>query len=166
MRLHYAKVSTPIGSLLLIADSEALREIRFEKSARGMSPETDCQEGGKIVETAARQLADYFAGKRRDFDLPLAPRGTEFQQRVWQELQRIPYGQTLSYGEIARRIGRPTAVRAVGAANGKNPIPIVIPCHRVIGRDGSLTGFGGGIDIKKQLLTLEEADTNPTLPSL
>jgi len=105
----------------------------------------------------ARQLADYFAGRRQDFDLPVDPPGTPFQRQVWAELARIPYGRTVSYGELARRVGRPAAARAVGAANGANPVPIVLPCHRVIGADGSLTGYGGGLPIKRALLALEGA---------
>ena len=105
--------------------------------------------------TVARQLDEYFAKQRKDFDLPLAPRGTEFQRRVWEELSRIPYGATLSYAELAHRVGRPGAARAVGRANGTNPIPVIIPCHRVIGADGSLTGYGGGMPLKKALLILE-----------
>jgi len=101
------------------------------------------------------QLREYFAGKRTTFDLALIPQGTEFQVKVWNELRRIPYGETISYKQLAERIGKPKAVRAVGAANGANPIPIVIPCHRVIGNDGSLTGFGGGLPLKKRLLELE-----------
>jgi methylated-DNA-[protein]-cysteine S-methyltransferase len=104
-------------------------------------------------------LQEYFRGERRTFDLPLAPRGTEFQMDVWRALQRIPYGETRSYSGIAREIGRPAAVRAVGAANGANPIPIVIPCHRVVGSNGSLTGFGGGIETKRWLLALESTPT-------
>ncbi|HXO21023.1 MAG TPA: methylated-DNA--[protein]-cysteine S-methyltransferase, partial [Thermoanaerobaculia bacterium] len=103
----------------------------------------------------ARQLREYFAGERRDFDLPLAPPGSGFQQKVWQELSRIPYGTTISYAELARRTGNPKASRAVGRANATNPIPVVIPCHRVIGADGSLTGFGGGLPVKQALLELE-----------
>jgi methylated-DNA-[protein]-cysteine S-methyltransferase len=103
----------------------------------------------------AAQLAQYFAKERKDFDLPLAPRGSEFQRRVWEELSRIPYGATLSYAELAHRVGRPGAARAVGRANGTNPIPVIIPCHRVIGADGSLTGYGGGMPLKKALLILE-----------
>jgi O-6-methylguanine DNA methyltransferase len=102
-----------------------------------------------------RQLDEYFAGRRRDFDLPLAPRGTEFQLKVWEELRRIPYAQTISYGELARRLGDPNLTRAVGAANGANPISIIVPCHRVIGANGSLVGYGGGLPIKKALLELE-----------
>ncbi|HEY8022769.1 MAG TPA: methylated-DNA--[protein]-cysteine S-methyltransferase [Thermoanaerobaculia bacterium] len=113
----------------------------------------------------AAQLAEYFAGRRRDFDLELDPPGTPFQRQVWGELARIPYGATVSYGELARRVGRPNASRAVGAANGANPIPIVLPCHRVIGSDGSLTGYGGGLPIKRALLSLEGAlpDDEPRL---
>ena len=112
---------------------------------------------------AAKQLRAYFAGERQTFDLPLAPHGTEFQQSVWSELQRIPYGETTTYSKIAERIGRPAAVRAVGAANGANPIPIVIPCHRVIGASGSLTGFGGGLDVKRRLLAMEARLAGQTL---
>jgi methylated-DNA-[protein]-cysteine S-methyltransferase len=104
---------------------------------------------------AAAQLDEYFAGERRDFDLELDLRGTEFQRAVWDELLRIPYGETMSYGELARRLGRPERVRAVGAANGRNPVAIVVPCHRVIGADGSLTGYGGGLDRKRALLAVE-----------
>ena len=100
-------------------------------------------------------MAEFFAGKRREFDLPLAAVGTEFQRQVWDGLREIPFGETISYGELALRIGRPRALRAVGAANGANPLPIVVPCHRVIGANGKLTGFGGGLDIKRRLLTLE-----------
>jgi methylated-DNA-[protein]-cysteine S-methyltransferase len=103
-----------------------------------------------------RQLRAYFAGELKDFDLPLAPKGTEFQQNVWAELCKIPYGETISYGELARRIGNPNASRAVGLANGSNPIPVVIPCHRVIGANGKLTGYGGGLPIKERLLALEK----------
>ncbi len=108
-----------------------------------------------MVDAATRQLREYFAGERREFELPLDPRGSEFQKRVWSALRNIPYGTTISYGELAHRVGQPTAARAVGAANGRNPIPIVIPCHRVIGKDGSLTGFGGGLPLKERLLELE-----------
>jgi methylated-DNA-[protein]-cysteine S-methyltransferase len=107
---------------------------------------------------ASVQLSEYFEGKRKTFELELAPEGTDFQKAVWDELTRVPYGSTLSYGELARRIGRADAVRAVGAANGANPIPIVIPCHRVVGSNGSLTGYGGGLDRKKWLLALECGD--------
>ena len=118
---------------------------------------TDSAEPAKAtpVARAARQLRAYFAGERSDFDIPLSPEGTEFQRRVWHELERIPYGCTISYGELAKRVGNPKASRAVGAANGANPLPIVVPCHRVIGADGTLTGFGAGIDVKAKLLEIE-----------
>lgn len=111
--------------------------------------------GNSILLGAERQLGEYFSGTRTVFNLPLEPRGTDFQKQVWQQLLKIPYGQHISYGEQARRLGRPKASRAVGAANGKNPIGIIIPCHRVIGASGSLTGFAGGIEMKRQLLALE-----------
>jgi methylated-DNA-[protein]-cysteine S-methyltransferase len=118
----------------------------------------DWREGeSELLERARRQLAEYFAGKRRTFDLPLAPHGTEFQCAVWRALADIPYGETISYAQLATRVGKPTATRAVGAANGRNPLPIVLPCHRVIGADGSLTGFGGGLPTKQFLLRLEGA---------
>ena len=107
------------------------------------------------LDEARRQLDAYFAGELREFDLPLAPAGSEFQLGVWRELAKIPYGETISYGELATRVGDPTKARAVGAANGRNPLPVVVPCHRVIGADGSLTGFGGGLDRKRRLLELE-----------
>ena len=109
----------------------------------------------RLLWQAAAELGEYFAGRRRNFTLPLAPRGTEFQQRVWSELRRIPCGETRTYGEIARAIGQPRACRAVGMANNRNPIAILIPCHRVIGRDGSLTGYAAGLTVKRQLLELE-----------
>jgi methylated-DNA-[protein]-cysteine S-methyltransferase len=118
----------------------------------------DWQEGDHpLLRETARQLAEYFAGARRVFDLPLAPRGTAFQCDVWTTLATIPFGETISYAQLASRVGKPTAVRAVGAANGRNPLPIVLPCHRVIGADGSLTGFGGGLPTKQFLLQLEGA---------
>lgn len=123
------------------------------------TPESTTPEerAGRLLWLAAAELGEYFAGRRRNFTLPLAPQGTEFQLRVWDELQRIPYGETRSYGEIARAIGQPRACRAVGMANNRNPIAILIPCHRVIGRDGSLTGYASGLAIKRQLLDLERS---------
>ncbi|HEX7190985.1 MAG TPA: methylated-DNA--[protein]-cysteine S-methyltransferase [Thermoanaerobaculia bacterium] len=137
---------SPVGPLTIrVNDGGALEEIRFG-AWPGHKPST------QVIE----QLNEYFAGRRRDFDLRLAPRGTQFQLAVWNELQRIAYGRTISYSELARRIARPNAVRAVGAANGANPIPIIIPCHRVIGANGTLTGYGGGLHIKRALLALEQ----------
>lgn len=157
--LHYTYVDTPIGAILVAGDEKSVVEIHFA----GAEPEPEWIRDDDALREAADQLRDYFAGKRKAFDLPLAPRGTEFQQSVWRALLDIPYGETTTYSTIAERIGRPAAVRAVGAANGANPIPIVIPCHRVIGASGSLTGFGGGLDVKRQLLALEARVAGQTL---
>ncbi len=139
--------NSPIGPLLLEVDGQRrLTRLEFHATGTGKSPETAEVE---------RQLCEYFAGERTSFDLELAPQGTPFQRDVWNALLTIPYGETRSYGQIAGQIGRPSASRAVGAANGSNPIAIVVPCHRVIGANGSLTGFGGGLPVKKQLLDLE-----------
>ncbi len=154
--MNYCYVDSPIGKLLIAGDGDTIRRIDFAKNGKPSRPEADWQESSRgPVAQAARQLREYFAGSRTDFDLPLAPEGTEFQRNVWQRLQEIPYGETISYGELARRVGNPKASRAVGAANGQNPIPIVIPCHRVIGANGKLTGFGGGLPTKEALLALE-----------
>ncbi len=157
-------IDSPVGPLRITADAAGLREIWFLGDAgRGTDAgETDGAGAAAVAETA-RQLRAYFAGERRDFDLPLAPRGTPFQLAVWRALGAIPYGATTSYGAIAARIGRPQAVRAVGAANGANPLPIIVPCHRVIGSDGRLVGYGGGLPIKRALLALERG-TPPGLP--
>lgn len=162
-RIHHLELDTPIGSLLLLADEDGLREIRFPVEG-GHRIEAEWTRGGALLEEAARQLTDYFAGERREFDLPLAPEGTGFMKTVWMELRRIPFGQTLSYGELARRLGRPGAARAVGTANRRNPLPICVPCHRVVGSDGSLTGFAGGLETKRRLLEHEGcAAASPTL---
>lgn len=158
------RIGTPIGDLLIAVDGQsgALRRLEFE-DGRGADALIQ-QAGGELSREVpasgtevAQQLADYFAGKRRAFDLLLAPHGTAFQRRVWEALVEIPHGQTVSYGALAERLGSPGAVRAVGRANGQNPIAIVVPCHRVIGADGSLTGYGGGIWRKRALLELEGA---------
>lgn len=133
-----------------------MRRITFPQRGRAAKPEPGWQESQRgPVGEAFRQLREYFAGKRAEFDLPLAPEGTVFQRAVWRQLQEIPYGETISYGELARRVGNPKASRAVGSANGANPLPIVIPCHRVIASDGTLGGFGGGMPTKQMLLALE-----------
>jgi methylated-DNA-[protein]-cysteine S-methyltransferase len=155
MTMYYCYIESPIGDLLLAGDADGLSYIGFPKGSMRREPESDWIFNEKPLEDARRQLSEYFAGERRRFDLPLRLSGTEFQVSVLQALQEIPYGETVSYGEIARRIGRPKAVRAVGAANGRNPLPIVVPCHRVIGSTGDLTGFGGGLDTKEALLRLE-----------
>lgn len=158
----YARVPTPIGTLVLVgelaASRLALRGIYFD----GAPHATNAVPPGAREDAAAfagvcDQLEAYFDGKRRSFDLALAPLGTEFQLAVWRALAAIPYGTTTTYAEIARAIGKPRAVRAVGAANGKNPLSIVVPCHRVIGKDGTLTGYAGGLPSKRKLLAIESA---------
>jgi methylated-DNA-[protein]-cysteine S-methyltransferase len=153
--MYYCYLDTPIGDLLLAGDEGALSLVGFPEGSMRREPESDWIFSDKPFAAAREQLTAYFAGERKTFDLKLNPVGTEFQLQVLDELQKIPYGITASYGDIAKRIGRPKAVRAVGAANGRNPIPIIIPCHRVIGSTGKLTGFGGGIPTKKALLKLE-----------
>jgi methylated-DNA-[protein]-cysteine S-methyltransferase len=152
---HYCHYHSPIGKLLLIGCDGVLEELLFPNSQEKKNIPDDWQYDETGFKEVLLQLTEYFAGKRQDFDLRLSPEGTAFQKRVWQELQKIPFGQTACYGDIAERIGNPKASRAVGMANGKNPLPIIVPCHRVIGKDGSLTGFGGGLEVKKQLLKLE-----------
>ena len=151
----YTHLDTPLGPLLLAADDTGLRHIRFANGKRVVRPDPDWREDSKPLKETIRQLRAYFSGDLETFDLPLAPEGTVFQQEIWRRLCEIPYGKTISYGELARRIGNPNASRAVGLANGSNPIPIVIPCHRVIGSNGKLTGYGGGLPIKEKLLALE-----------
>ena len=153
--IRYRYIKSPIGRLLLAGTQRALLRIEFDSGVGAHGPRPEWRADSSALDGEATQLAEYFAGQRREFDLRLQPIGTDFQQCTWRALQRIPYGATASYGDIARTIGKPKAVRAVGAANGRNPLPIVIPCHRVIGSDGSLTGFGGGTDIKRSLLQLE-----------
>jgi methylated-DNA-[protein]-cysteine S-methyltransferase len=149
----YTTVQSPLGELLLTAEDGVLTGLFMPAEAHEPPPGAERDDRG--FATVRRQLEEYFAGRRRAFDVVVAPPGTTFQQRVWDELQRIDYGQTISYAELATRIGRPTAIRAAGAANGANPISILIPCHRVIGSDGSLTGYGGGLEAKRALLELE-----------
>jgi len=153
--MYYRYHDTPIGELLLAGDGERLHVIGFPGGKMRREPEPDWIFNEQPFDEVCRQLDEYFAGSRTSFDLPLEVAGTEFQTRVLGELLRIPYGETASYADVARRIGKPKAVRAVGAANARNPLPIVIPCHRVIGSSGDMTGFGGGIDTKEALLRLE-----------
>ena len=141
------RFETPFGPAWASADENgALTAFTFTPEAPADSP---------IESGVARQIEEFFAGRSTDFDVPLAPEGTDFQKRVWAELRRIPYGETISYAELARRIGRPGAARAVGRANATNPIAVIVPCHRVIGADGSLTGYAGGLDLKQKLLAWE-----------
>lgn len=153
----YLQITSPVGLLTLVASPDALRAILWENDTPDRVP-LDWgaeQADHPVLKAAAVQLNDYFKGELTQFDLPLDPIGTAFQVQVWQTLATIPYGQTLSYAELAQRVGRPKAARAVGAANGKNPLSIVLPCHRVIGANGQLTGFAGGLAAKSQLLALE-----------
>jgi methylated-DNA-[protein]-cysteine S-methyltransferase len=160
----YDDVTSPIGRLRLIASGDELVGIWFEhgRDAAKKIPELVCGKA-PVLERTRQQLEEYFRGERREFDLPLAPQGTEFQQRVWRRLREIEYGTTTTYGALAHELGNPNASRAVGLANGSNPIPIVIPCHRVIGANGTLTGFGGGLPIKSALLALERGARQPQL---
>lgn len=145
---------SPVGPLTLHSNGAALTGLEFENPRYGLRPSPVGND--RILDATRRQLDQYFAGKLRVFELPLTPQGTPFQQSVWAALLRIPYGLTRSYGQQAAAIGNPKAVRAVGLANGRNPISIVVPCHRVIGASGALTGYGGGVDRKRQLLDLEQ----------
>ncbi len=154
----YQHIDSPVGPLLLAAGQDGLHLIEFQSPRHPMARLPEWREDSNAMLDATRaQLDEYFAGTRKDFDLPLAPQGTAFQKDVWRTLATIPYGETVSYAQLAQRVGKPTAMRAVGAANGRNPLPIVLPCHRVIGADGSLTGFGGGLPTKQFLLELEGA---------
>jgi len=155
--MNYWTLISPLGRLMFVGDEHGLRALSFQDGAHPLVPPASWREASAPFGEAIRQLGEYFSGKLSRFDLVLAPQGTPFQQSVWRALQTIPYGETLSYLELSRRIGRPNSARAVGAANGRNPIPIIIPCHRVIGANGSLTGFGGGLDLKRRLLVLEGA---------
>ena len=154
--MYYCYLETPIGKLLLAGNKNELKLISFPEGSMRRQPEADWTYSEAPFRETSRQLKEYFDGKRKQFNLPLSPEGTPFQLTVLDELLRIPYGTTASYGDVAHRIGRPKASRAVGAANGRNPLPIVIPCHRVVGSNGSLTGFGGGLSTKKALLRLEQ----------
>lgn len=155
--MRYCYWDSPVGPLLLAGDDAALHRIGFPHHGKPQPPAPDWTEStarGVLAETV-KQLREYFLGRRTQFDLPLAPEGTAFQRSVWRCLEAIPYGETISYAELAKRVGNPKAARAVGSANGKNPLPIVIPCHRVIAADGTLGGFGGGLSTKTKLLELE-----------
>ena len=157
--MTYRFLDSPVGGLLLARDEAGLRLIQFVGPAEaGPYVKSNWQRRDEDFEDVVLQLKEYFAGQRHRFDLPLAPEGTPFQQRVWRALLDIPYGETISYGELASQIGQRSASRAVGLANGSNPLPIVIPCHRVIGSNGKLTGYGGGLPIKERLLALERGE--------
>jgi methylated-DNA-[protein]-cysteine S-methyltransferase len=151
--MQWTFFDSPIGRLTLVADGAALAALHLPAHAE--TPPGQETPHDPLLSAARAQLAEYFAGQRRDFDLPLAPQGTAFQRAVWRELLHIPFGATASYGEVALRVGRPRAVRAVGGANGRNPIALIVPCHRVIGSNGTLTGYGGGLPTKRWLLAHE-----------
>jgi methylated-DNA-[protein]-cysteine S-methyltransferase len=153
--LSYSYVKSPLGKILIAGDATGLKLINFQRHPGARQPAPEWQAGSEPLQDTIEQLEAYFAGELHRFTLRLAPEGTPFQQTVWQALQEIPYGETISYGTLACRLGKPTAARAVGAANGKNPLPIVIPCHRVVGSTGKLTGYAGGVALKQALLTLE-----------
>ncbi|PKM06601.1 MAG: cysteine methyltransferase [Gammaproteobacteria bacterium HGW-Gammaproteobacteria-4] len=155
----YDQFDTPVGTLTIAAENDALCHIEFPCNRHPVFRAGWTAGSNTVLDDARRQLLEYFAGARRHFELPLHPRGTAFQMRVWQTLAEIEFGQTWSYKQLAQACGNGNAMRAVGAANGRNPLPIVLPCHRVIGADGSLTGFGGGIETKAALLRLEGALT-------
>jgi methylated-DNA-[protein]-cysteine S-methyltransferase len=153
--MHYRSIDSPIGPLLIAGDDDGLRFLLFGRGRKPVAQAADWVPDQGQLTPAIDQLQAYFAGDLRRFDVPLAPQGTAFQQQVWRGLCEIPYGETTSYAALATRIGHPKAVRAVGLANGSNPISIIIPCHRVIGSNGSLVGYGGGLPVKRALLDLE-----------
>jgi methylated-DNA-[protein]-cysteine S-methyltransferase len=162
----HRSVDSPVGRIVVVASEGRLTELRFEKTGAPLEAGRKSTEGAsmRVLEEATLQLAEYYAGRRTRFDLPLDPGGTEFERTVWARVEQIPYGATVSYGELAIGLGRPGAARAVGRANAHNPLPLFIPCHRVIGASGSLTGYGGGIDAKRFLLALESSGAHPLPP--
>jgi methylated-DNA-[protein]-cysteine S-methyltransferase len=153
--VQYTLVDSQFGPVLVVSDHHGLVGVSFQAASTAVSIEANWSRADRKLAAARRQFSEYFAGTRRRFDLGLAPHGTPFQQAVWAELCRIPYGRARSYGELAARLGRPGAARAVGGANNKNPLAIVVPCHRVIGADGKLVGYAGGLEFKRGLLELE-----------
>ena len=155
MTRKYAWIDSPVGKLFLSRDEAGLRELRFARNLPPEHPADDWIEDRAAFEDVIAELRDYFAGERKRFEIALAPEGTPFQRKTWETLRRIPFGETITYSELARRVGNPRACRAVGAANGRNPLSIVIPCHRVVGSRGKLTGYAGGVDVKRRLLELE-----------
>jgi methylated-DNA-[protein]-cysteine S-methyltransferase len=154
-RVFHHTHPSPIGPLLLTSDGSSITRLQMAESNHPAKPTPGWIQDPAPFREAVRQLDEYFAGERRAFDLPLAPRGTAFQQKVWETLRKIPWGKTASYAEVARRVGSPKGMRAVGGANGRNPIAIIVPCHRVIAADGTLGGYGGGLHRKRFLLELE-----------
>jgi methylated-DNA-[protein]-cysteine S-methyltransferase len=160
MSLAFKIMESLVGKLKLVASDKGLVAVLWQndRPSRTRLGELSEDDQHPVLLDAERQLSEYFAGKRKEFEVPLDMRGTPFQKNVWEALLAIPFGETRSYGQIAKQLGNPNATRAVGAANGRNPLPIIVPCHRVIGSSGSLTGFGGGLETKAQLLSLEQKD--------
>lgn len=154
-QMFFTVMDSPLGEILLAGNESGLTQVSFQDGESPLSPAPDWQRDDAVWATAVTQLTAYFGGELQTFDLPLAPKGTPFQQKVWAYLQTIPYGRTTTYSAIAQALGNPKSTRAVGAANGRNPIALIIPCHRVIGSDGKLTGYAGGLHIKEALLRLE-----------
>ena len=157
---YYTFLESPVGRLLLVADERGLKLVNFQDGRHPMDPDPEWREDRRPFKDVIKQFMAYFSKRSKNFTLKCTLNGTPFQQKVWQALRSIPYGQTVSYGDLARRIGHPNASRAVGAANGKNPLSIIFPCHRVIGHSGELVGYGGGIPIKQSLLALEHRHVN------
>jgi methylated-DNA-[protein]-cysteine S-methyltransferase len=164
--LNYTTLESPIGELLLVGDDERLHGLYMQGGRRPARISAQWSESSVPFADARAQLGEYFAGERAGFDVELSMHGSEFERAVWSALCEIPYGETTSYGEIARRVGCPGAARAVGVANGRNPIAVIVPCHRVIGADGSLTGYGGGLERKRLLLELEQGQAGLELADL
>ncbi len=160
--VRWCRIETPLGAVRIVARGDAIAGVWFDGQKYDAVPGAAWREAPNdpMLRDAARQLKEYFAGRRARFDLALAPRGTAFQQSVWREIAMVPAGRTASYGDLARRIGRPSAVRAVGAAVGRNPLSLVVPCHRIVGSDGSLTGYAGGLERKRSLLALEHVEVD------
>jgi len=156
---RFARIRTPLGTVIAIAAGGALTGIHFEGGKHVPAISTDLHEDphDEPLRRCAEQLADYFEGKRQCFDLPIAPRGTDFQQRVWREIAKVRYGETITYSQLAARAGAPGSARAAGAATGRNPLSILVPCHRIVATDGSLTGYAGGLERKAKLLEIEGA---------
>ncbi len=163
MRLAYKKVESPVGKLTLVASDKGLVAVLWEndKPTRVRLAQLIEKKSHSVLLEAERQLKEYFAGKRKSFSIPLDMRGTHFQRSVWEALLAIPFGETRTYGQLAQQVGNPQAARAVGAANGRNPISIIVPCHRVIGSSGKLTGFAGGLETKERLLDMEQERFHP-----
>jgi methylated-DNA-[protein]-cysteine S-methyltransferase len=159
----FTTISSPLGELLLRGDGERLHGLHMQAGKRPLAIEPQWTEAPDAFASVTNQLEEYFAGERTAFEIEIELQGTPFQRTVWAALREIPYGETIDYGELARRVGNPAAARAVGLANGRNPVAVIVPCHRVIGADGTLTGFGGGLLNKRLLLDLEAARSRPRM---